>query len=247
MNDELKSINFYENEAATYDKDRWNTRSGQYVDKVQKEVVLSLLGDLREKKVIDIATGTGRFALLVALNGAQVTVVDSSESMLDLTIERFQKAGLIKSLSVIKNKANQIEVPNNKFDICLCINGLNHIPTYSGVLAEISRIMKNNGISVTNYTNILSYYLPFGVWINMKNKSLARDVYTKWFTLLEIRNLHKANNLKIEKFKGVVHIPKGFGEGFSFNIFKAIDKASRNTFLKNIAPQIFVKAFKAET
>ena len=245
MPDPIKqSIEFYENEALKYDEKRWNTEGGRYNYKIQTDIVINYLDDWKGKKVLDIATGTGRFALELAKRGADVTVLDSSLNMLTIVKDKFNQIGLEKKLHLQHGLATELDFPENEFDVCICINALNHIPNYSDVLREIYRVLKPGGVSITNYTNWVSYYLPFGLFVNLKKKSLVRDVYTKWFSIKEILSLHKINHLEVKKISGAVHIPGKINNTILITILRITDRISRSGIFKYIAPQIFIQAIK---
>lgn len=239
-----QSINFYNTEAADYDERRWNTEAGKYIDAVQKKILIEMVGDCEGLKVLDIAAGTGRFSLELAKRGAYVTVLDSSENMLAIIQKKFEKEGLIDKLSVHKGLATDLPFEDGEFDICTCINAMNHIPDFDNVLSEIGRVLKYDGVSVTNYTNWVSYYLPFGVWANIKQKSVTRDVYTKWFSLVEIKAAHKVAELNVNGVTGAVQFPTKTKMGIMLMLFKMLDKVSRYGLLKNFAPMLFVKSIK---
>lgn len=245
MSDNLRqSVDFYEVEAETYDQRRWSTPAGSYIDKTQKERTLSLIGDCRGKKVLDIATGTGRFALEIARNGASVTALDSSRRMLDIVRGKFEKEGLSDKLTTIHGSAAGLPFPDEEFDVCVCINAMNHIPEYKMVLREIRRVLRTGGISVTNYTSWLSYYMPVGLWINLRKKALRRNVYTKWFSPFEIIRLNKANGLVVNRMLGAVQFPTRTRNKMLLGIFKLLNRISRSSVLKWLAPQVFVKCQK---
>ncbi len=241
-----QSIKFYDLEAVTYDERRWNTVAGQYIDAAQKNILVDLVGHCDGLKVLDIAAGTGRFSLELAKRGANVTVFDSSENMLKIAKMKFEKEGLIEKLSIHQGVATELPFVDGEFDICVCINAMNHIPRFDSVLSEIGRVLKKEGVSVTNYTNWLSYYLPFGVWANLKQKSVTRDVYTKWFTLTEIKTAHKVTGLDVDNVIGAVQFPTKTKMWALLMAFKMLDKLSRRGLFKGLAPMLFVLARKSK-
>lgn len=244
INVNQNAIQFYEEEALVYDDRRWNTLSGRYNDKVQKEIVLELVGNCKDKLALDIATGTGRFALELALNGAKIIAVDSSKGMLQVTNNQFKKAKLRKMLEIKKGVATKLPVATKSIDICICINAMNHIEKYLNALYEIKRVLKPGGFAVISYTNWISPYFPFGVWVNIRKKSIFKNVYTKWFNSIEIFSLYKTSDLVIEDVRGELHFPTwGNNKGLLF-FLKAFDRMLRNPPLGYFASQLFVKAYK---
>jgi ubiquinone/menaquinone biosynthesis C-methylase UbiE len=238
------SIDFYNTDALEYDKKRWSTKGGIYINNLQKSIVVDCLRNWSGKKVLDIATGTGRFALEIAKNGAFVTVIDSSKNMLEIVERKFEKHGLKNQLKIYHGSGADLPFQNKTFDVCVCINAMNHIPQYKNIMKEIFRVLNKDGVSVTNYTNWMSYYLPYGIWVNLKKKSIYRDVYTKWFSINEVYKLHNINNLSVNKLFGMVHTPNNFNNNVLLRTLKLVNHISQKSMLKYIAPQIFIKAYK---
>lgn len=239
------SIAFYERDAAVYDERRWRTPVGRYVDETQRAIVRVLVGQCAGKAVLDVATGTGRFAIDLARSGAQVTTLDSSGAMLAVCAGKAIQEGLSDRLTAVRGTATELPFPDSSFDIAICINALNHIPNQQLVMKELSRVVGKGGAVVTNYTNWLSFFLPAGLAVNFRRRSLRADVYTKWFTPAEVWALHRAAGLEVQRIMGAVQIPEVFGGGWSFPLLRQLDRVSRDTYLRRFAPQLFVRARKA--
>jgi ubiquinone/menaquinone biosynthesis C-methylase UbiE len=239
-----QSISFYDEEAASYDQRRWSTLAGSYIDSVQRSIVASLAGHYEGKNVIDLATGTGRFALDAARSAALVTVVDSSEKMLEIVRAKFQNEKLENRLVTHHGSATDLPFGDATFDVCTCINAMNHIPRPRDVLIQIHRVLKPNGISVTNYNNWLSYYLPLGLWVNLTKKSITRPVYTKWFSPLEIRRLHSEIGLRIDAINGSVQFPTKTSNPVLLSALKLLDRWSRTGLLKYASTLLFCRSRK---
>ncbi|MCK5235856.1 MAG: methyltransferase domain-containing protein [Deltaproteobacteria bacterium] len=238
-----KSIEFYEVEADKYDQQRFLTPAGKHLDEIQREIVLSLAEDFKGKRVLDIACGTGRFALEFARNGASVTALDSSEGMLDIVKDKLEQEGL--QASTVRSSATELPFKDGEFDICVCINALNHMPEHGKILGEISRVLAEGGILVSNYTNYLSIFMPAGLLVNLRKKSLTRDVYTKWFSPFEMIKLNASSNLSVEQMVGFVHkYPFKSDSSLVMKIFDSFNRAFRTSPLRWIAPVIFAKSRK---
>jgi len=67
--------------AESYDEKRFE-EGGKVLDIKEKSILLDLI-DPKGKKILDIATGTGRFAELMAGEGGDVVGLDASREMLD--------------------------------------------------------------------------------------------------------------------------------------------------------------------
>jgi len=240
----LSVTEFYEKDASEYDKDRWSTEVGRYIDSVQREIVLKMSDSWAGKQVLDIGTGTGRFAVAIAQKGAMVTATDVSTSMLDVAKAKFAKAGLAGEFI----QANITELPFQEgcFEGCICVNVMSHLLEYREGLREISRVLKPGGFVIANFPNVLSYYLPYGLAVNALNRSLRRDVYTHWYRLSRLKKAYTHAGIRIEESQGQVHFPLINSFQGPLKLLVYIDSACRRSFLRYAAPILFVKGIKAQ-
>ncbi len=72
--------------ARTFDARRFGGPIGNLIASTQARVLADLIGTIRNRAILDVGTGTGRAALLLARGGADVTAVDASSAMLALTL-----------------------------------------------------------------------------------------------------------------------------------------------------------------
>ena len=241
----INSRFFYSKEASEYDKKRWLSGTGQYVDKTQKEIVASMLGDISGKKILEIGAGTGRFSLLLAEMGGEVTALDISQEMLDIVKGKAEKANLLNKIKVVQSDASEkIPFSSDTFDFCITINALSHIQNSDSLFGEVHRALKKNGVFLSNYPNLISIYFPFGAIVNLRKKSFQKNVFTKWYTLNEIKRLNKMNNFCMVSIVGHMHFPININNNIFLGLVKLFDKIFRGNILKYIAPIIFIKSIK---
>ncbi len=82
----------YDENVKSYDKVRFGTVGGQYVNQAEQDFVASLIGGSR---VLEVGTATGRFAVTLIKRGAEYTGVDISQEMLRATYERISRHGAV--------------------------------------------------------------------------------------------------------------------------------------------------------
>lgn len=106
-------------------------------------------------QVLDVGCGEGRHSIgayLVA--DVHVIGVDLNEQDLRTARERFEmfdeKSNPDKSLSFQRANALQLPFADASFDKVICSEVLEHIPDYLGVLAEINRVLKPDGVLVVS-------------------------------------------------------------------------------------------------
>lgn len=109
-----------------------------------------LLNFKRDDKLLDVGCGEGRHVIHACLE-YNILGVGVDLSLRDLTTarERFAPFATYNAHSYFnlqQTDATQLPFANNSFDKIICSEVLEHIENYSGVLQEIQRVLKPNGI-----------------------------------------------------------------------------------------------------
>jgi 2-polyprenyl-3-methyl-5-hydroxy-6-metoxy-1,4-benzoquinol methylase len=68
--------------------------SGTYNELVEIPAMLSLIGNVRNKKLLDAGCGYGYYSILLAKQGATVTGIDISAKMIELAKNNAEKASV---------------------------------------------------------------------------------------------------------------------------------------------------------
>jgi len=100
-----------------------------------------------EGKFLDIGTGTGWDAILVAKNtsNVQVAAIDLSDEMLKLASRNASREGVSNKINFIKGDAKGLPFDDRTFDAVFCQNMLHHLPEPGKMLSEIKRVVKIDG------------------------------------------------------------------------------------------------------
>lgn len=114
----------------------------KYVDCVLKE-----LGDVSGKAILDLGTGNGFLASLLAARGATVDAVDVSDASLDLARYRARVSGLADRVRVHNMPVEELAFPDNSFDGVGGVFLLHHLDLARG-LKEIHRVLRPGGVAV---------------------------------------------------------------------------------------------------
>lgn len=236
---EYKSIDFYERNAPTYERERFFDYQGQAIDKFQKKTVVDFIEFPRNKKILDLGCGTGRFSIELLSYKSHVISFDPSESML----KEVSKKGN-ENLNLIQGVGHKLPFKSESFDGCICINVFDHIKGPNILLSEISRVLKKDGVLVFNFSNSRGLYFPISIYINYLNKSLYNDVYTEWHNFNLMKNHIEISNLKIEKIRGQLIFPKKVDPKWLFEIFRIANEFLCNSILKSLLGSVYVKAVK---
>jgi demethylmenaquinone methyltransferase/2-methoxy-6-polyprenyl-1,4-benzoquinol methylase len=94
--------------------------------------------------ILDMAGGTGDIAFRLADAGAEVTVSDINQDMLDVGIERAMKRG-IDGLVWSRQNAEKLAFPTRTFDAYTIAFGIRNVTHIDKALAEAFRVLRYGG------------------------------------------------------------------------------------------------------
>lgn len=172
MNYEQEKINPYEdgvekaqqveqmfnNIAPTYDK--LNHRLSWNIDKGWRKKAIRSLKPFEPKVLLDIATGTGDFAILAAqmLHPDKLIGADISEGMMAIGREKVKTAGLEQVISFEKEDCTNLSYPEATFDAVIAAFGIRNFANLDKGLAEMCRVLKPGGhLSIVELTSPVSF------------------------------------------------------------------------------------------
>jgi SAM-dependent methyltransferase len=101
-------------------------------------------------RVIDVAAGSGNFTFAAARRGASVLATDFAPGMLDLLRVEAQRNGLSDRVRTAVMDGQQLDVPDESFDVAASIFGVLFFPDQSRGLRELSRVLVAGGRAVVS-------------------------------------------------------------------------------------------------
>ena len=116
------------------------------IDKIWRRKAINTLKDFNPKQILDVATGTGDFAIQsLTLNPDKVTGVDISEGMLEKGREKINRKSLSEKVELITGDSENLPFEENKFDAVTVAFGVRNFENLETGLREIFRVLKPNG------------------------------------------------------------------------------------------------------
>jgi ubiquinone/menaquinone biosynthesis C-methylase UbiE len=125
--------------AQSFDSRRFGGPIGDLVARGQADVLANMLGPVKGRRIIDVGTGTGRGAFLLAGAGAQVTGIDASEQMLALAKQRAADTHAT-GVDFQVGDAHQIQFADRSFDVAVSLRVLMHTPRWRQCIGELCRV-----------------------------------------------------------------------------------------------------------
>ena len=120
------------------------------IDKVWRRKSLKLLKKSNPKKILDVATGTGDFAIEIykRLIPEKIIGIDISKGMLAIGSEKIEKRQLSEIIELIEGDSENIQFPDDSFDAVTVAFGVRNFETLNKGLSEMYRILKPAGEAV---------------------------------------------------------------------------------------------------
>lgn len=148
----------FNNIAPTYDT--LNHRLSWDIDKGWRKKAIAQLQPFSPRHILDIATGTGDFAILAArmLTPEKLIGADISEGMMDIGRQKVKRARLEQIISFEKEDCLQLSYPENSFDAVTAAFGIRNFPDLDRGLKEIFRVLKPDGhLSIVELTSSVAF------------------------------------------------------------------------------------------
>ena len=144
----------------------WDRRAASYTDVIQQNLsgkwenvwadeLISHFPDKEDIKVLDIGTGPGFYAIILAKRGYNVIAVDYSEGML---CEARNNAGpLADNIRFLRMDAQNLEFEDNSFDVIVTRNLTWNLPDPVKAYSEWYRVLKDDGVMLNFDANWYAY------------------------------------------------------------------------------------------
>jgi demethylmenaquinone methyltransferase/2-methoxy-6-polyprenyl-1,4-benzoquinol methylase len=119
------------------------------IDNLWRKKAIKILGENNPKVILDIATGTGDFAVeALKLKPTKVIGIDISQGMLDVGIEKMKKKSVDHIIELQLEDSENLSFEDNYFDGYTIGFGIRNFEHVEKSLTEMLRVLKPNGKAV---------------------------------------------------------------------------------------------------
>ena len=148
----------FDNIASTYDT--LNHRLSWNIDKSWRKKAIRRLAPFSPKTILDIATGTGDFAIMSAKMLLPKTLIgaDISDKMMEIGRQKVKEEGLDSIISFQKEDCLNLTFPSNTFDAVTAAFGIRNFQDLEKGLGEMYRVLKKGGhLCIIELTTPISF------------------------------------------------------------------------------------------
>ena len=118
------------------------------IDVLWRKKLVKIAQPARGGRILDIATGTGDQAIMLAekLAPQRIDAVDLSEKMMDFGREKVRKKGLEEKIFFQRADCQSLPFGHNTFDLATVSFGVRNFENLAQSLSEIHRVLKPGGM-----------------------------------------------------------------------------------------------------
>jgi 2-polyprenyl-3-methyl-5-hydroxy-6-metoxy-1,4-benzoquinol methylase len=111
------------------------------------DFMFSRLGDLHDKRILEVGCGSGTLSTYLALRGARAVGVDVSGGMLQLARRRADLNGVADRVELFESAVEDLAEPDASFDAVLANQVLHHLDL-PRAMPNIARLVGDRGVAM---------------------------------------------------------------------------------------------------
>jgi ubiquinone biosynthesis O-methyltransferase len=184
---------------------RWRASEiGAITERLERHLILELVGDVSACRVLDVGCGDGEFALELTRRGAIVTGVDASAVMIETAKDRAKQHNADIAFQVAV--AEHLPFAAEQFDVVTAITILCFVEDAAPVFREIARVLQPGGRLVIGELGKWSTWAAgrrVRAWLGSRLWRQGR-----FRTANELRGIAEQAGLVVRGVRGAVYYPR---------------------------------------
>jgi len=142
------------------------------IDVKWRKKVLKIVSDKKPQVILDIATGTGDLAILMAKTNAEKIIgLDISAGMLEVGKKKVEEKKLSNVIELVLGDSENMPFEDNYFDAITVGFGVRNFENLEKGFGEILRVLKPNGVFVILETSVPDKF-PYKQGYNFYSKNI---------------------------------------------------------------------------
>ena len=217
----------------THWEKHWKWKEKQELTFINEKLIqqiLSLYGDIKDIKILEVGAGTGRDSIYLAKLGADVTCLDYSSASLKLIKEKSMGV----NIKLIETTVEEMPFKDESFDIVFSQGLVEHFKNPYKMMHEQVRILKNDGCIIVD---VPAKYHPF---VTVKHILIYLN---KWFAGWETE--YNVNEIK-ELFERIgIEYQSSYPRGYFPYVFEVLYeyKCRITNKIKSFLPEALILNF----
>ena len=184
--------------------DAWRaTLLGRVTEAIERRLLLELMGELRDARILDAGCGDGALVCAAAARGADATGLDPDPAM--LAAARMRAGGAHVQAEFVEGRIEQIPFADASFDVVVAVTVLCFLTDASQAVCEMARVLRPGGRLVLGELGRCSF------WAMIRRVRGWRGAETwkaaRFRTAGELRTLAESAGLSVTVIRGAVYYP----------------------------------------
>jgi len=196
---------------------RWlASEIGASTERLERQLIVGLVGDVRGGRVLDIGCGYGEFALELMRRGTIVTGIDASDEMIDAARSRAKENNADIAFQVAM--AEHLPFQAEQFDVVTAITILCFVDDAAPVFREIARVLRPGGCLVIGELGKWSTWAAARrarAWLGSRLWRRGR-----FWTASQLRDLAEQAGFEVKSVRGAIYYPRW---GFAARLLSPFD------------------------
>lgn len=198
---------------------------------LRSEIIKKLVGDSKQKSILDIGCGDGSLSLPLVENNT-VTFLDLSLSMLEEVKKKLPPECHLH-IHILHGNFEDLSF-SSEYDIILCIGVLAHVKDVENVILKISQLIRPSGKVLFQISDTRHLYYRFRSLFRSKSNTYGYSLNK--ISPEKLQSVAETYGLKIKKYVKypvAVSMLRILGTKGSFRVLKAIYKIKMLRFLSS--------------